>query len=307
MIRILSLLSFCLLFLTDTFMNASMRSFPSHAASTGMRLMPSEQANIRLTPSKQADMRLIPSKQASMQSELSRTQSKRGGELSEPPRFPNYSELKYYFYHYMVYPAEMLADNRSGYAVCRFTVDTLGRAKDPVALESSEPACAKEAIRLIRALPRGLPARDTADRRVESLYTVRVDFCPQQYYKRLQDEEEWKKGQIFAPTESLPIFPGGDQACKQFINDRLRYPPSYRGSGRKVRVICRFIINTYGEVTDVSLLRGSGLAPFDDEALRVVRLLPRWKPGYVYAPRPHYVDCTYTIPVLFVDPGEEEP
>lgn len=236
-------------------------------------------------------------------------QAKPSQELSEPPQFPNYPRLTDYFYDFMVYPADMLEQGRSGYAICRFTVDTFGRAQDPVALESSEPACAQEVIRLIRTLPRGLPARDTADRRVESLYTVHVKFTPQRYHARLQAQEAWekKKGQIFAPTESVPVFPGGDAACFQFLNDHLRYPPSYRGSGRKVRVICQFILNSYGEVTRVTVVRSSGLPPFDAEAVRVVSLLPRWKPAFVYAPHPHYIDCLYTLPVTFVDPGPPHP
>lgn len=236
-------------------------------------------------------------------------QSKPAQTLSEPPQFPNYPQLARYFYDFMVYPADMLEHDREGYAICQFTVDTFGRAKDPVTLESSEPACAKEVIRLIRTLPRGLPARDTADRRVESLYTVHIQFSAQQYAARLETQAalEKEKGQIFAPTESVPVFPGGDAACLQFLNDHLRYPPSYLGSGRKVRVICQFILNSYGEVTRVKVLRGSGLPPFDAEAVRVVGLLPRWKPGFVYAPRPRYVDCLYTLPVTFVDPGLPQP
>ena len=102
----------------------------------------------------------------------------------------------------------------------------------------------------------------------------------------------------------MPEFPGGSAACLEFISKHLQYPSSYIGSNKNVRVTCTFTINTYGELEDIEVVRGSNIPAFDEEALRVLRLMPRWKPAVGYYQQPRFMKCRYTVPVIFTDPGK---
>ena len=235
-------------------------------------------------------------------------QQKNPVELSEEPQFPGFADLEKYFYDKMEYPVDMLKANRRGYAVCQFTIDTMGMAKDAFTLDSSEPACEKEVKRLINTMSHWLPAYDKAGKRVECMYAVYVSFRPQRYYTRQKIREAWDKqmeeNQIFVDYESMPEFPGGSAACLEFIRKHLQYPSSYIGSNKNVRVTCTFTINTYGELEDIEVVRGSNIPEFDEEALRVLRLMPRWKPAVGYYQQPCFMKCRYTVPVIFTDPGK---
>lgn len=223
--------------------------------------------------------------------------------LSQAPMLPGYEKVEDYFYDQMVYPPQMLAENRGGYAVCQFAIDTLGMTKHLFTLESSEPACEQEVIRLINSMEHWLPARDEEGKRTACMYAVYVSFRPQRYYSRLKAEkacEEWSK-HAFVNPETPAAYPGGMTACMQYLQANTRYPESYKGSGMKVRVICRFTIDDYGEIRNAEVVKGSGIEDFDREALRVIRRMPRWTPAVHHHPRPHFQESLYTLSVLFAD------
>ena len=233
-------------------------------------------------------------------------QQKNPVELSEEPQFPGFVDIEAYFYNKMEYPADMLKANRGGYAVCQFTIDTMGMVKDVFTLDSSEPACEKEVKRLINTMSHWLPAYDKAGKRVECMYAVYVSFRPQRYYTRQKIREAWdkQKEQLFVNYESVAEFPGGSAACLEFIRKHVQYPSSYIGSNKNVRVTCTYTINTYGELKDFEVIRSSNIPEFDEEALRVLRLMPRWKPATSCYQQPRFIECRYTIPVIFTDPGK---
>lgn len=109
------------------------------------------------------------------------------------------------------------------------------------------------------------------------------------------DEEEELDVIDFAVVEEKPIFPGGDAALLQFIRDNTRYPPIAKENGIQGRVFVQFVIDVNGKVTNVQIARG--VDPYlDQEALRVVRLLPDWKPG---RQRGQNVPVSFIVPINF--------
>lgn len=97
--------------------------------------------------------------------------------------------------------------------------------------------------------------------------------APAAQQKSVQTEES----KIFTVVEESPEFPGGMEALYQFIAANIKYPgrPDQCVTGK---VIVSFVIEKDGTVSDAKVVRK--LAPnFDDEALRVVKLMPKWKPG----------------------------
>lgn len=82
----------------------------------------------------------------------------------------------------------------------------------------------------------------------------------------------------FVVVEEMPMFPGGDSALLKHIAESVKYPESAKANGIQGRVILRFCITETGTVNKVSVLRGVDPA-LDAEAIRVVSLLPLFKPG----------------------------
>jgi protein TonB len=79
-------------------------------------------------------------------------------------------------------------------------------------------------------------------------------------------------------VQEMPSFPGGDQALLQFIADALKYPEAAVANGIQGRVTVRFVVASDGTVRKAEVLRG--VDPLlDQEALRVISTMPKWKPG----------------------------
>lgn len=97
-------------------------------------------------------------------------------------------------------------------------------------------------------------------------------------------------------ADEMPEFPGGELALRKFVAQSIKYPVIAQESGIEGKVIVTFIINTNGEVTDVRIFRGVN-SSLDNEALRVVRKLPRWKPGKQNGKA---VRVNYNVPINFV-------
>ena len=94
-------------------------------------------------------------------------------------------------------------------------------------------------------------------------------------------------------VEYQPQFPGGIKACEQFIKENLRYPDT--GSDVQGRVIVSFMVERDGSLSDIKVVRGLDPA-FDEEALRVVKMMPKWSPG---ATDGKISVMRYTIPIIF--------
>lgn len=97
-------------------------------------------------------------------------------------------------------------------------------------------------------------------------------------------------------TEDMPEYPGGMSAMMTFIQENMQYPKDAKAAKKEGRVLCSFIIDKTGEVTEVKVARSSGTQSLDDEAVRVVSLMPNWKPG-MESGKP--VRVIYTIPLVF--------
>lgn len=82
----------------------------------------------------------------------------------------------------------------------------------------------------------------------------------------------------FRIVQQMPEFPGGGSAFIQWLTRQLRYPPLAQSQRIQGRVVVSFIVNKDGSIADVKLEKSIN-ALLDREALRVIRMMPRWKPG----------------------------
>ena len=109
------------------------------------------------------------------------------------------------------------------------------------------------------------------------------------------EEEEVDEQQIFQVVEENPEFPGGMKECMKFLSNNIKYPQISQENGVQGRVIIQFVVNADGSIVDPVVVRG--VDPYlDKEALRVIKLMPKWKPG---KQRGKAVRVRYTQPVLF--------
>ena len=83
---------------------------------------------------------------------------------------------------------------------------------------------------------------------------------------------------IFTIVEEMPSFPGGDEPRVKFLHDNIVYPQMAKENNIQGTVYVSFVVDSKGKVTDVKLLRGIG-GGCDEEAIRVVKLMPPWNPG----------------------------
>ena len=105
-------------------------------------------------------------------------------------------------------------------------------------------------------------------------------------------EEETK---VFDVVEQMPSFPGGDAELMKFLHDHMKYPVIAEENGIQGRVVCTFVVERDGSITDVKVLKSVDPS-LDKEAIRVLKSMPKWIPGKQNGSA---VRVKYTVPVTF--------
>ncbi len=99
----------------------------------------------------------------------------------------------------------------------------------------------------------------------------------------------------FIVVEQMPEFPGGEKALLKWLGKNVKYPPLAAENGVSGRVVVAFIVDAEGNISQIKLLGGIG-GGCDEEAIRVVSSMPKWKPGK-QGGRP--VRVYFTLPIKF--------
>ena len=109
-------------------------------------------------------------------------------------------------------------------------------------------------------------------------------------------KEVIEDGELFGCiVETMPSFRGGEQKLFEFLGNNLVYPKKAKEAGIEGQVFVEFYIERDGTVCDAKVLRGIGYG-CDEEALRVIGLMPKWYPG---KQRGKAVRVRYTLPINF--------
>lgn len=101
---------------------------------------------------------------------------------------------------------------------------------------------------------------------------------------------------VFDVVDEMPEFPGGMQALIQYLTNTVKYPEESESKGEQGRVICTFVVEADGKVSNTMIAKGVTPA-LDKEAERVVRSMPNWTPGKLNGQN---VRVKYTLPVTFM-------
>ena len=93
-------------------------------------------------------------------------------------------------------------------------------------------------------------------------------------------------------VEEMPEFKGN---VNEYLSKVINYPTIAVETGTQGKVYCEFVVNTDGSITDVKVVRGVDRS-LDNEAMRVIKSMPKWKPGRMNGKA---VRVRYTLPVVF--------
>ena len=104
-----------------------------------------------------------------------------------------------------------------------------------------------------------------------------------------------EKDSIYNKTEVMPEFPGGMEAMTKYLSENLKYPEQAKEKNIQGRVLVSFIVEKSGSISNVKVVKGIG-GGCDEEALRVIKAMPKWKPGMQNGKK---VRVNFAIPISF--------
>jgi TonB family protein len=100
---------------------------------------------------------------------------------------------------------------------------------------------------------------------------------------------------IFMVVEKMPQYPGGDSELIKYLSQSIKYPVEAQKSGIQGRVICQFIVEKDGTISNIKIVRSVD-PNLDAEAVRVIKAMPDWQPGEQKGQK---VNVEYTLPINF--------
>jgi TonB family protein len=215
-------------------------------------------------------------------------------QMPQPPY-----DLGKYLSENIHYPDSAREKNIEGRVIIRFVVNEDGHISDCAIVKSVSGDCDTEALRVIKNMPAWKPGRQNG-KEVKVYYNQPISFKledPEPVKDTLNKKtivthtmsrEEEDMSPDITPTPPPPppamIYTYVEQPPKAgfdlvgYIRQNLQYPEGAKRANIEGRVIVKFVVNEDGSISDATAVRGIG-AGCDEEAVRVVRNMPRWRPG----------------------------
>jgi protein TonB len=134
------------------------------------------------------------------------------------------------------------------------------------------------------------------DVEVEEIEMIDTEADAETIVEEFEVVEEVVEEEIFTIVESMPEFPGGGQeALFKYLQKTMKYPQIAKENGIQGTVFVNFVVGKDGKIRDAKILRGVNKM-LDEEAIRVVKAMPSWKPG---KQRGKPVSVSYNLPIKF--------
>ena len=202
--------------------------------------------------------------------------------IDQPPK-ADYDIDKYIAEH-IRYPMAAWTSKKEGNVLVQFLVEKDGTISECFVKERLFFGCDDEAIDIVKSMPKWAPGIHKG-MPVKVWTTLKVPFHLSDSVKLLPDSLNIKGERMPGPDFDLP----------KYLSDNLQYPDLARNNNISGRVIVKFVVNEDGSLTDFHVLRGIG-GGCDEEAVRVLKKMPRWKPG-IQNGKP--VKVYFTQPISF--------
>ncbi len=224
------------------------------------------------------------------------------------PEFPGgTAKMMDYLSKNIKYPEEAKEKGISGRVFLSFVIEKDGAVSNVKVAKGIGKECDDEALRVVKAMPKWKPG-------LQKGKPVRVNYMLPIFFK-LDEGEAYKpvKGETVAPqadlkpgkdgvwdiAETMPEYPGGIDGLRTFMQDNLTVPEKYKDMDTKAeyRIFVQFVVAEDGSITNVELKKPEpSKKDLNDEAVRVVKAMPKWKPGTVDG-KP--VKVRYLLPVTY--------
>lgn len=238
--------------------------------------------------------------QVSSQSTLPQPDKLKVG-ASTLPSFPGgMDSLRAYLEQRIVYPKEALQKKIQGRVLITFVVQPDGQLSEISVLRGADLPLDKEAMRVIRSMPRWVPGKEKGIAVAKSV-TIPITFklptsSSVTYAPNPTSQKEAKSQEV--EDNLQPMFPGGDQALIAYMSDNLVYPEEAVKKQLQGRLLVRFVVEPDGQLSQVGIHRS--IHPLlDAEAVRMVKSMPRWIPARnngVAVAAPMMLPITFKLP-----------
>jgi protein TonB len=119
-----------------------------------------------------------------------------------------------------------------------------------------------------------------------------IDIADLEKHKIIAEEKEEK---VYEFVEQSPEFPGGAKELLEYLSKNVRYPAIAIENNIQGRVTVRFVVDTKGNISDVTILKGVDPS-LDKEAIRLVKSMPQWIPGKTNG---RAVKVYFNVPINF--------
>jgi len=199
------------------------------------------------------------------------------------------------------YLANAITQKIQGKVIVQFIVEKDGTPSNIKVAQSVSPELDQEAIRVVSTMPKWKPGMQKGQA-VRVQYSLPIAFKLQGDTGKASTngkEEPRITGPdangVYTVVEDMPQYPGGMQACLDFIGKNTQYPATAHKDGIQGKVIVQFVVNKDGTLSNIHVVR-SIRQDLDNEAMRIVKMMPTWQPGKL---KGKAVPCKYTIPVAF--------
>ena len=171
------------------------------------------------------------------------------------------------------------------------------------------PSVKKEVMRILTTMPAWTPATKNGKAVRYKEETIMSVMDRETKVKEAREgAEKWEKkvreskasGKVYdGIVDTRPFFPGGDAALISWIKTNIKYPAKAKEKGVTGRVVVTFIVEIDGSLSDIKIIRNTApefKAEFEAEAIRLVKAMPKWKPGEVSG---ETVRVKYWLPIAF--------
>lgn len=237
------------------------------------------------------------------------------------PQYPGGEKaLTDYIIENLKYPDEASKRGVQGTVLIRFIIDEEGNVTSPEVIRGIAPALEKEAMRVITKMPKWIPGKQSG-KNVKVYFTIPIMFKMSgnigvkaaETKKVIIEVDEKQKvsgntivevNDIFSKVDVMPEYPGGVEKLMEYIMKNLSYPEEAKNKGIEGRVIVRFVVDKDGKVISPEVIRGLDES-CNNEALRVVKEMPNWKPG---SQDGRNVPVFFTLPITYkLDKDSKKP
>ena len=231
--------------------------------------------------------------------------------VEQMPQYPGGEQaLMKYAADNIKYPQEAKDKNISGRVFVSFVIEKDGSVSNVKVVRGIGGGCDEEAVRVIKGMPKWKPGMQKG-KPVRVSYQIPI-FFKLDNAQKTQDQDPKREKQMvgevekvvpFGPdkngvyqiVEEMPQYPGGEAAMMDYVAKNVVYPKDAQEKEISGRVFVGFVVEKDGSIGEVKLLRGIG-GGCDEEAVRVVKGMPKWKPGKQEG-KP--VRVSYQMPINF--------